>query len=152
MTARVSHKARNPRKKNIKRPKSSSKVGFGGIFKVGQKVGPEVGFPLYLYMKTYFRTYFLTYFEIFPRNLLLSYFSATLFIFFRGFLALWLTRAVTIQALLREKLNKWGEVGPEDFITEGWAEQRRKSFFVRLWVTFLSKGVLAGFQVFTVLA
>ena len=47
---------------------SSSKVGFGGNLKVGQKVGPEVGFPLYLYMKTYFRTYFLTYFEYSPET------------------------------------------------------------------------------------
>ena len=38
--------------------------------------------------KTYFRTYF-DLFREFARNLLLSYFSATLF--FRGFLALWLT-------------------------------------------------------------
>ena len=66
MTARVSHKTRNPRKNKV--AESSSKVGFGGMLKVGQKVGPEVGFPLYLYMKTYFWTYFLTYFENSPET------------------------------------------------------------------------------------
>ena len=44
----------------IKEPKSSSKVGFREILKIGQKVGPEVGFPEKEKMKTYFWTYFLT--------------------------------------------------------------------------------------------
>ena len=91
VTGRVSHKARIHEK--IKEPKSSSKVGFGGMVKVGQKVGPKVGFPVEEKRKTYFRTYFLTYFDHSPE----TYFSATfgLLYFFRGFLALWLTRPVT---------------------------------------------------------
>ena len=53
---------------NIEWPKSSSKVGLGGILEKGQKVGLEVGFPLERKRKTYIRTYFLTYFENSPET------------------------------------------------------------------------------------
>ena len=72
VTARVSHKTRNPRKN-----KGSSKLGFGGILKVSQKVGLEVGFTVQAKRKTYFQTYFFDLLWEFPRNLLLSCFWAT---------------------------------------------------------------------------
>ena len=106
MMARMSHKTRNPQKK--KWPKSSSEVGFGGILKVGQKVGLEVGFAAEEKSKIYFRTYFLTNFENSPE----TYFWATfgpLNFFFRGFLVLWLTRAiinVTSFTLSKLKCNR----------------------------------------------
>ena len=59
------------------------------------KVGPKVGFIVEAKSRTYFRNTFSTYF-LNSRNLLLSYFGATLI--FRGFRALWVTRAVTFVA------------------------------------------------------
>ena len=59
------------------------------------KVGPKVGFLVEGMRKPTFGPTF-DLFREFARNLLLSYFSATLF--FRGFLVLWLTRHVTSQA------------------------------------------------------
>ena len=56
---------------------------------MGQQVGPKVGFPV----EEEEENLLFDLLREFPRNLLLSYFWATLF--FRGFLALWLTRAVT---------------------------------------------------------
>ena len=42
MTARVSHKARHPRKNKTQ---INSNVGLGGALKIGQKVGLDVGLP-----------------------------------------------------------------------------------------------------------
>ena len=108
-------------------------MGFGGILKVGQKVGPKVGFPLFLYRKTYFRTYFWPTLRIPPK----TYFWGTfgLLFFWGGFLALWLTRAVTRPGRLqlkslaecfvrcaasqllspqgpRARQNSWADIGP----------------------------------------
>ena len=97
VTARVSHKARNPRKNKVAQKQLKSR--FRGNSQSRSKSRSESRFASFPLQQNLLSDLLFDLLWEFPRNLLLSYFWATLF--FRGFLALWLTWAVTTPPPLR---------------------------------------------------